>query len=225
MSSPEPSPSRAGEPAAQFLAEIREQPARARAPARRTSASSPGSRRRRASAGRDSCASSATARRTTPPRTASTRSACCRGWTALRDSITLTRLLRRPARPVRLDGDRRSRSPAARRTSSSTWRARARGGAFTVAVTNDPDSDLPERRRGACSPSAPDRSRRSPRRRRTSTSSPRSPCSPRTPPARGARYADGLARGRRPARRRPSRSSSARRRARARRSPSSAGCS
>ena len=96
----------------------------------------------RASAARRSCAWSATARPTTRRRTASTRSGCSPRWTALRDSITLTVHYGTRARPVAARRSSACRSRDRRPTWSSTS-ARARAAArFTVAVTNDPDSEL-----------------------------------------------------------------------------------
>ena len=60
----------------------------------------------------------------------------------MRDSIALSVYFDAEPRDVELDGRRRSRSRDARRTSSSTSGSARRGGAFTVALTNDVDSVL-----------------------------------------------------------------------------------
>ena len=63
-------------------------------------------------------------------------------WTAMRDSITLTVHYDTPHRPLGLDGDRPlAVRPDARRRRVPVAGAR-KAGAFTVAITNDPDSDL-----------------------------------------------------------------------------------
>ena len=85
------SPAEAGPPSPARASSRRSASSRPRSVAcSSTTRSSRASRRWCAQATHGSSASSGTAHPTTRPPSASTRSACCPGWTALRDSITLT---------------------------------------------------------------------------------------------------------------------------------------
>ena len=101
------------------------------------------------------------------------------GLTAVRDSISLHRLLRREDRPRRFDG----RCAVAVGTDARRARVRRRGhGAAGRSRSRSPTSPTPSSRTRPrrCSRSRPAPSSRSPRRRRTRTSWPRSPCSRRS---------------------------------------------
>ena len=111
-------------------------------------------------------------------------------WTAMRDSITLTVHY---DTPLDMSGSTVIGLSQSGRTPDVVEyiRGRARAGAFTIAVTNEPASELapPPRRR---SRSAPSRSSPSRRRRRTSTRSRRWRCSRGTSRAAAPRSRTGI---------------------------------
>jgi glucosamine--fructose-6-phosphate aminotransferase (isomerizing) len=96
---------------------------------------------RRATGRTRSCGWSVTARPTTRPRTGSTRSGCCRRWTALRDSITLSVYYDTGTDVAGSLVVGLSQSGQTPEVVEYVRRAR-RAGALTLALTNDPGSDL-----------------------------------------------------------------------------------
>ena len=157
---------RAARPARCCSAEIRRAAGRAPAPARARGRVRRGGRRRLRAAVSSSSAWSGTAPPTTPPRTASTRSGCCR---AGRRCATRSRSPSTTARRSTCAARRCSALSQSGQTPDVleyVERARARG-AFTIAITNEPALGarrLPPR---PCCRSRPGPSTRSRRRRPT----------------------------------------------------------
>jgi glucosamine--fructose-6-phosphate aminotransferase (isomerizing) len=110
-------------------------------------------------------------------------------WTAIRDSITLTVHYDTPIDLSRSMVIGLSQSGQTPDVLEYLLRAR-RAGAFTVAVTNEPDSELS----AAAEATIPLGAGPEPRRRRTSTRSPRSPSSQAISPAAAPRLRTGFAR-------------------------------
>ena len=132
---------------------------------------------------RTSCGWSGTGPPTTPPRTASTPSACCPRWTAMRDSISLSVYY---GAEIDLRGSLHRRALAVGRDARRARLRRARAGTRRL---HDRDHERSATRRSATRPrsscrSRPARSARSRRRRPIRTRSRRSHSWPPTPPGR-----------------------------------------